>query len=118
MGALIGLIPTILALINNPALQQLLPLIQQILAQLGTQNFPNVDPTKAGNSGVALFNVMNTKWTQTALNILGTKVDVDGVYGQGTKDAVLAFQTAHGLVADGWAGEKTIAELQKAIMPK
>jgi len=118
MGALIGLLPTILALINNPALQQLLPLIQQILAQLGTQSFPTVDPNKAGNAGADLFNVSNTKWAQTALNILGTKIPVDGVYGQGTKDAVTVFQTAHGLVADGWAGEKTIAALQQAIMPK
>ena len=73
MGALITLIPTILALLNNPAVVALMPLIQQLLSQLGTQSFPGVDPNKAGAAGADLFNTTNTKWAQTALNILGTR---------------------------------------------
>lgn len=36
---------------------------------------------------------------------------VDGIFGYGTEAAVLAFQRAHGLKADGWAGTKTLATI-------
>ncbi|MGN1162488.1 MAG: spore cortex-lytic enzyme [Christensenellales bacterium] len=36
---------------------------------------------------------------------------VDGIYGNATRSAVIAFQKANGLVADGIAGPKTIAAL-------
>lgn len=38
----------------------------------------------------------------------------DGKYGAKTKNAVMSFQTAHGLKADGKAGKKTLKELEKA----
>lgn len=37
--------------------------------------------------------------------------DVDGAYGPGTQEAVLLFQTQHGLAADGIAGEGTRSAL-------
>ena len=37
--------------------------------------------------------------------------DVDGVFGQGTYDAVVLFQRRNGLTADGVAGEKTLAAM-------
>ena len=37
--------------------------------------------------------------------------DVDGAYGPGTQDAVIRFQTQHGLSADGIAGEGTRSAL-------
>ena len=45
---------------------------------------------------------------QERLQALGYYTDtVDGQFGPGTKDAVIAFQTKNGLDADGYAGEET-----------
>ena len=45
---------------------------------------------------------------QERLQALGYYMDaVDGQFGQGTKDAVIAFQKKNGLDADGYAGEET-----------
>lgn len=40
------------------------------------------------------------------------KISVDGDFGQKTHDALVAWQNAHGLVADGIAGPKTWAALE------
>lgn len=54
---------------------------------------------------------------QTALNKLGAdpQLDVDGNYGRHTKVAVMAFQKAHGLDADGIAGPLTWDAINKAM---
>ena len=45
---------------------------------------------------------------QESLQVLGYYTDaVDGQFGQGTRDAVIAFQKKNGLEADGYAGEET-----------
>ena len=45
---------------------------------------------------------------QERLQALGYYMDaVDGQFGQGTRDAVIAFQQKNGLEADGYAGEET-----------
>lgn len=44
---------------------------------------------------------------QTMLNAAGFPVTVDGDFGTKTETAVIAFQQAHGLVADGKIGSKT-----------
>ena len=45
---------------------------------------------------------------QERLQALGYYMDaVDGQFGQGTRDAVIAFQQKNGLDADGYAGEET-----------
>lgn len=50
---------------------------------------------------------------QTNLKALGYNPgNIDGVYGDGTEDAVKLFQAQHGLVADGVAGPKTFDMLQ------
>ncbi len=118
MGALFTMIPQLLALMNNPTVVALLPLLQQILAQLGTQSFPGVDPAKAGQAGATLFDSEHIKWVQTALTVLGQPTAIDGVLGEGAKDAVKTFQSANGLVSDGWPGPKTNEALRAALLKK
>lgn len=118
MGALFTLIPQLLALMNNPTVAALMPLIQQLLQQLGTSTFPNVDPAKAGQAGASLFDTEHIKWVQTALAALGIPLKVDGVLGDAAKAAVTTFQNAHGLVADGWPGPKTNDAIRKALLDK
>lgn len=49
---------------------------------------------------------------QTKLTQLGYDPGkIDGIYGSQTKNAVIAFQKAHGLAADGIAGTNTLAAL-------
>jgi peptidoglycan hydrolase-like protein with peptidoglycan-binding domain len=118
MGALFSLLPQLLSLMNNPAVAALLPLIQQLLAQLGKDAFPGVDPNKAGQAAVSLFDPEHVKWVQTALTALGQPIEVDGVLGEGAKEAVKTFQSANGLVADGWPGPKTNEALRTALLKK
>lgn len=40
---------------------------------------------------------------------------VDGVFGRGTKHALVAFQQEHGLVPDGVAGPSSLAAIEKAV---
>lgn len=55
---------------------------------------------------------LDVTWLQTTLKGLGFDPGViDGVYGNATKAAVSAYQTARGLVVDGWAGVATTAAL-------
>lgn len=48
---------------------------------------------------------------QTALTARGQSVGVDGNFGSGTKSAVVSFQSASGLAADGIVGPDTWAKL-------
>jgi hypothetical protein len=53
---------------------------------------------------------------QTALGALGFySAAIDGDYGDSTSAAVLAFQSAHGLAADGVAGAATMEALAEAV---
>ena len=64
------------------------------------------DPCSPGDSGAAVRAV------QKKLKSLGFYTgDVDGDYGNGTKNAVKAFQRANGLTANGVANSKTIAKM-------
>jgi murein L,D-transpeptidase YcbB/YkuD len=92
----------------------LLPLLKEI----GKQKFPGIDERFAPAAAAStMFDPIRIKWLQTALNVLGASppLDVDGEYGPMTKEAVLQFQKAHGIVADGWAGDVTHAALQLAL---
>lgn len=54
----------------------------------------------------------NVEWIQQTLNtVAGEHLVVDGQYGTATRAAVKRFQTAHGLVADGWVGMRTMGVL-------
>ncbi len=91
----------------------LMPVVTQLLGQLGQGAFPNVDPNKAGQAAASLFDVNSVKWVQAALGL-----EPDGIYGDGTKEAVKKFQEAHGLKVDGWAGTATQDAMRVAIKPK
>jgi hypothetical protein len=47
----------------------------------------------------------------------GEKLTIDGWFGIGTRDAVIAVQRRLGLVVDGVAGPKTVAALQARVRP-
>jgi lysozyme len=56
---------------------------------------------RVGSSGEEVRRV------QRALNRLGARLDVDGVYGKATEAAVRGFQSSHGLGVDGIVGPVT-----------
>jgi lysozyme family protein len=56
-------------------------------------------------------------WLQSSLNKLGAnpQIEVDGIVGPATRNAVRAFQLSSGLVADGLVGPATFAALDTAL---
>jgi len=51
------------------------------------------------------------KQLQEALNARGESVDTDGIFGPGTRAAVVSFQAKNGLTPDGIVGARTRAAL-------
>lgn len=133
MELLIKLLPIIFRAINAaPQIQQAIRMgtpidkavelnardLLPLLAQIGKQMFPTIDDSLAPAAAAStMFDPIRIKWIQTALNAIGANppLDVDGEYGPMTTEAVLQFQKAQGLVADGWAGDTTHAALQLAL---
>jgi putative peptidoglycan binding protein len=64
---------------------------------------------RRGDAGLAV------RTLQRALRRLGFAVGVDGVFGPKTEEAVIAFQRAHGLSADGVLGAQTARALNSAL---
>jgi peptidoglycan hydrolase-like protein with peptidoglycan-binding domain len=90
-------------------IQALLPKIEALLPEL-TKKVEAV--TKGGTTA----NLYTVKWLQESLNkLVDAKLVADGSYGKATHDAVKKFQTAKGLVSDGWAGILTTAAIIKAL---
>lgn len=56
--------------------------------------------------------VLDVRGVQAALNRAGAHLAVDGAFGSKTRDAVMAFQRAHGLTPDGIVGPRTQAALR------
>lgn len=61
---------------------------------------------KTGSKGESV------KWVQWELVRHGFKVGIDGIYGNETKTAVMAFQKANNLTVDGIVGQATIKQLE------
>lgn len=76
---------------------------------------PAPSPPPAGTGGA----VTGVKWIQDSLNRLMAPDEdllvVDGSYGRRTREAVRAFQAAHGLLADGLAGDLTTAAMDAEL---
>ncbi len=73
---------------------------------VGTQTWEKLVATVSeGSSGDAV------RAAQNALRAKGYSVAVDGAFGSGTKSAVVSFQSANGLTADGIVGLNTWAKL-------
>lgn len=53
------------------------------------------------------------RWLQNKLNLMHFKLEADGDFGSKTETAVIKFQVAWGLTADGVVGEKTIEALKE-----
>lgn len=76
------------------------PIVPDVTGGLATSTNPNT--IKYGESG------SRVRELQTALKLLGYNPGiVDGKFGKGTLSAVMAFQKANGLTADGLAGSQT-----------
>lgn len=70
------------------------------------EGIPYAEPTK--NQSMSSFDAEGTKWVQYTLNqICGTDINVDGIFGQKTKDVVIAYQHSKGLAPDGIVGVDT-----------
>ena len=52
---------------------------------------------------------------QQTLSALGYPLEADGIFGRGTEHAVRAFQSDHGLPADGIVGPITLGAIAKAM---
>jgi peptidoglycan hydrolase-like protein with peptidoglycan-binding domain len=136
MALLIKLLPIVFRAINvAPQIQEAMrigtPILKAVeenagdllplLKEIGKEKFPDIDEKFAPAAAAStMFDPIRIKWLQTALNVLGANpsLDVDGEYGPMTQDAVLQFQKAHDLVADGWAGDTTHAAMQLALAEK
>lgn len=60
----------------------------------------------------------DVKDLQKDLNRLGAKIEEDGIYGKGTKEAVQDFQKKYKLNDDGIVGPKTLSKLASVIKEK
>lgn len=65
---------------------------------------------KEGSKGKAVSDL------QAKLNKVGYKLEVDGIFGKGTENAVFDFQKKQDIGMDGVVGSQTIAALDKAIV--
>jgi lysozyme family protein len=75
---------------------------------------PQVQPSPSSLSDKP---VRDGIWLQNSLNRLGAspKLDLDGIVGPATRNAVRAFQLAAGINVDGLTGPETFATMDKAL---
>lgn len=93
------------------------PSVIKFLEDIGSALFPMVASKFHATAALsALYDPNITKWVQNACNILtDSKLEVDGIYGVKTRDAVSVLQQKLGLTVDGWAGQVTQAVIGTAL---
>ena len=67
----------------------------------GTKTEAAIRTLKVGSRGDHVI------WLQKALVNRGYKISIDGIFGSGTKEAVMKYQKSRGLTVDGLAGKGT-----------
>ncbi len=101
--------------------EQLLPAVAGVANQIATEFFPTAAPAVAKFTSTALmFNTELVKYAQQACNLVlkdVTPLEVDGMYGPLTKEAVTKLQMQLGLTADGIFGKITEAAVKKLNLP-
>lgn len=103
-------------------LQKFAPDLIGIVQGVGGSLFPSLAPASQVEVGAIMLDPVKVRWIQSAINTLGLAnppLDVDGLYGTKTKDAIAAFQVAHNVTpADGWAGNVTSTAIQVELNKK
>ena len=119
---LVGLIVLgVLVILGGVLVSQMIPTVQEVRREMsltptpipeepGSVNAVTADPAqpttepvlRTGSRGQAVTEL------QSRLQTLGYyDGEIDGQYGAGTRDAVIAFQKRNGLEADGMVGQET-----------
>jgi len=97
--------------VTKQSLEATVPQIIPQLASLGASFFPKVAPEmQVVAAASATLDPNVTKWLQASLNKLLTpspNLEIDGIYGPKTREAVETAQKKLGIPVDGWAGEVT-----------
>lgn len=122
LGSIIGIGLRVVANRNKiaAAWDDLVPIIKGVrtqypkIVELLDEIAPGIttpDPERPDQAGFSV------EWLQESLNTLGAdpELEVDGDYGELTRDAVLEYQQAHSLVPDGWAGVDTQASIYQEL---
>lgn len=95
------------------------PDIANVLIDIGSTLFPKAAPELRMAAGaIASFDKNYTVWLQKSLNAMVTpspNLEVDGIYGAKTRDAVEKLQKQLGLKIDGVAGKLTQAAISTAL---
>jgi murein L,D-transpeptidase YcbB/YkuD len=93
------MLPQLLATINEA--QRTLSEANVLLGQIAPEFFTTAPMTAIVNHEL----VYDVRWLQASLNaVLGTNLEVDGILGPLTQDAIRQFQHTRGLTVDGWCG--------------
>lgn len=72
----------------------------------------NTYPVPTGIIKAGHGNGAEVRWIQTRLVQAGYRIAVDGLFGPGTRAALMDYQLRHGLAIDGVCGPKTIQSMQ------
>lgn len=78
-----------------------------------TYNYP--EPTRQLYLKSPMMNGNDVKWVQSALVQAGYSLTIDGYFGNKTKEAVVSYQSKHGLTADGIVGPSTRSSLKSTL---
>ena len=94
------------------------PASQKKMASLLSGSTKPAKPSPAPSNGMIYGKTLSLGSTGTAvrnwqrdMNKVGFKLDVDGIFGQGSRSAAIAFQKKHGLTPDGYFGPASQAKM-------
>lgn len=109
--------------LQEPKVQSEIPGVGSVVSFLegiGALSFPGVNPDLQAAAGAAVVSKDYAMKAQKLLNLVQKPtppLEVDGYYGEKTKAAASAYQTAKKLVVDGFVGDATMAALVADAAP-